>query len=245
MAFSEMLKSKREELGMTQQDLADHIYVTRQTISRWENNLGYPNLDTLVDLSSLLNLSLDNLLKGEATDMVQQISKDVTDKKRYKHYLLVIGMFLGILLLWFLILGYGRATQNESIDRFNPFLRVQYGYTVLPNQVPEKKEKTTIVDSDGKNKHVAAIKIPQRVDAFVADDPFGSGSWLKFYTGQYSPKQRWALVAHKGSYVSAIRLVTRKQIPQLMREQTGSHYVTYDAHAERQVTKRFPWWPFN
>lgn len=146
MAFSEMLKSKREELGMTQQDLADHIYVTRQTISRWENNLGYPNLDTLVDLSSLLNLSLDNLLKGEATDMVQQISKDVTDKKRYKHYLLAIGMFLGILLLWFLILGYGRATQNESIDRFNPFLRVQYGYTVLPNQVPEKKEKTTIVD---------------------------------------------------------------------------------------------------
>ncbi|MCW6101584.1 MULTISPECIES: hypothetical protein [Lactobacillaceae] len=99
--------------------------------------------------------------------------------------------------------------SGSAIARWNQCSFVQYGYAVLPNQVPEKREKTTIIDSDGKNKHVAAVKTPQRVDAFVADDPFGSGSWLKFYTGQYSSKQHWTLVAHKGSYISNIRLVSR------------------------------------
>ncbi|WP_282802584.1 helix-turn-helix transcriptional regulator, partial [Secundilactobacillus kimchicus] len=51
MKFSDILKSKREALDLTQQALADQIYVTRQTVSRWENDLAYPNLDTLIELS--------------------------------------------------------------------------------------------------------------------------------------------------------------------------------------------------
>ncbi|MCI1986325.1 MAG: helix-turn-helix domain-containing protein [Lactobacillus sp.] len=245
MQFANVLRKKRKELHLTQQELADQLHVTRQTLSRWENNLSYPNLDTLVRLSGFLEISLDVLLKGDGNPMVNQISQDVRDKSKYKRYLMVVLAALVLIFIWLSLLGYGRATQNELIDRSNPFLRVQYGYAVLPTQVPEKKEETTVVDRDGKNKHVAAVTTPQRVDAFVADDPFGNGSWLKFYTGKYSSKQRWALVAHKGAYVSNIRLVSRAQIPLMMREQTGNHYVAYDAHAERRITKRFLWWPFD
>lgn len=50
MQFATMLKQRRTELQMTQQEMADQLFVTRQTVSRWENNLSYPNLDTLVRL---------------------------------------------------------------------------------------------------------------------------------------------------------------------------------------------------
>ncbi|WP_308718713.1 hypothetical protein [Lactiplantibacillus plantarum] len=63
------------------------------------------------------------------------------DKNKYKRYLLIVLGIIVLLFLWLSILGYGRAMQNEWIDRFNPFLRVQYGYAVLPNQVPEKRKR--------------------------------------------------------------------------------------------------------
>lgn len=245
MKFSDILKSKREALGLTQQALADQIYVTRQTISRWENDLAYPNLDTLIELSSLSNMSLDQLLKGEGSDMVKQISADVKAKKRYKRYLVAITIILAIILAWLVLLGFGRARQIETIDRFNPFLSTRYGYAILPNKVPTRQERITETDSHGKHKRVVWSKVPQRVDAYVSDDPFGSGEWLKFYTSEYNSDQRWALVAHKGSYVSAVRLVKKNQIPLSMREQAGSFYTKYDQTAERRVPKRFPWWPFN
>ncbi|KRM90440.1 helix-turn-helix domain-containing protein [Liquorilactobacillus cacaonum] len=234
MQFANVLRKKRKELHLTQQQVADQLHVTRQTLSRWENNLSYPNLDTLVNLSEFLGIPLDILLKGAGNPMVNKISQDVRDKSKYKRFLLVVLAIFVLIFLWLSVLGYGRATQNEWIDRANPFLRIEYGYAVLPNKVPEKKGKVTIVNSNSK-----------RVDAFVSDDPFGSGSWLKFYTGQYNAKHRWALIAHKGSYVSNIRLVSRRQIPIVMREQAGNQYVSYDAHAEKRITKRFPWWPFN
>ncbi|MCS8623036.1 helix-turn-helix transcriptional regulator [Lactiplantibacillus plantarum] len=47
MQFANVLRKKRKELHLTQQQLADKLHVTRQTLSRWENNLSYPNLDTV------------------------------------------------------------------------------------------------------------------------------------------------------------------------------------------------------
>ena len=63
--FSEKLKRAREEKGMTQQTLADHLYVTRQAVSRWECGARYPDLLTAKKLSEVLEVSLDELLSGE------------------------------------------------------------------------------------------------------------------------------------------------------------------------------------
>lgn len=244
MKFAKVLREKREALNLTQQELADQLHVTRQTLSRWENNLSFPNLDTLVELSNILELPLDNLLKGGNSTMVKQISSDVRDKERFKRYLITIGIIIGIILLCLGILGYGRMTQNEWIDRFNPFLKTQYGYAVLPAQVP--KEKEAIVETDVNNKRAKKwVDVSQKVEAYVSDDPFGNGSWLKFYTGEYNKQQRWALVEHKGSYVSAIRLINKKQIPAMMREQTGNTYMPYQSKIEARNSKKIPWWPFN
>ena len=63
--FGEKLKKAREGKGMTQQTLADHLYVTRQAVSRWECGARYPDLLTAKKLSDLLDVSLDELLSGE------------------------------------------------------------------------------------------------------------------------------------------------------------------------------------
>ncbi|WP_252893640.1 helix-turn-helix transcriptional regulator [Lentilactobacillus senioris] len=121
MQFATMLKQRRTELQMTQQEMADQLFVTRQTVSRWENNLSYPNLDTLVEISNLLNLSLDSLLKGEV-DVVSKISSDVRAKGgRYKKYALIVTSILALIVTALLLLSYGRATQNQLIDRINIF----------------------------------------------------------------------------------------------------------------------------
>lgn len=65
LEFGEKLKRAREEKGMTQQTLPDHLYVTRQAVSRWECGARYPNLLTAKKLSEVLEISLDELLSGE------------------------------------------------------------------------------------------------------------------------------------------------------------------------------------
>ncbi|RRK11842.1 XRE family transcriptional regulator [Lactiplantibacillus garii] len=207
MDLGTQLKREREARGWTQQSLADQLHVTRQTVSRWENGSTYPNLDTLVALSDHLAVSLDTLLKAKrvtVAPVVQQISRDVRLKRRYQRWL--VGLICVILLIsgGLGLLSWGHRYQNSLVDRYNPFLTTKRGYAVLP-----------------------ASQTTQTVDAFVADDPFGAGSWLKLTTGQHGTKYRWALVQHRGASVSGIRLVTRKQIPGVMREQAGNVYLKY------------------
>ncbi|MCA5011563.1 MULTISPECIES: helix-turn-helix transcriptional regulator [unclassified Enterococcus] len=68
MKIGQLIKESRERKDMTQQQLADQFHVTRQTVSRWENEQSYPNLDTLVELSFFFEFSLDEILKGEGKD---------------------------------------------------------------------------------------------------------------------------------------------------------------------------------
>lgn len=63
--FGEKIKQVREEKGMTQQSLAERLYVTRQAVSRWECGARYPDLLTAKKLATILEVSLDELLSGE------------------------------------------------------------------------------------------------------------------------------------------------------------------------------------
>ncbi len=72
--FGEKLKKCREEKGMTQQTLADRLYVTRQAVSRWECGARYPDLLTAKRISEELEISLDELVSGEK--YVRDIEKE-------------------------------------------------------------------------------------------------------------------------------------------------------------------------
>lgn len=63
--FGENIRKAREEMGITQQTLADKLYVTRQAVSRWENGSRYPDLLTAKSLAAALETSLDELLAND------------------------------------------------------------------------------------------------------------------------------------------------------------------------------------
>ncbi|MBC9825620.1 helix-turn-helix domain-containing protein [Carnobacterium inhibens] len=63
MALGERLKESRVNKGFSQGDVAEYLNISRQSISKWENNNSYPDLDNLVKLSTYYEVSIDELLK--------------------------------------------------------------------------------------------------------------------------------------------------------------------------------------
>lgn len=75
MDFGEKIKELREAKGMTQQNLADLLFVTRQTVSRWEGGSRYPDLVTAKNLADILDTTVDTLMADDASMLIEQRSK--------------------------------------------------------------------------------------------------------------------------------------------------------------------------
>ncbi|MEC4272257.1 helix-turn-helix transcriptional regulator [Adlercreutzia sp. R25] len=82
MELPEQLKANRERLGLSQEDVAHEIYVSRQTMSSWENGKTYPDVQSLLLLSQLFSVSIDELVKGDVISMKNMISKDAVTMER-------------------------------------------------------------------------------------------------------------------------------------------------------------------
>ncbi|MFQ7000808.1 MAG: helix-turn-helix domain-containing protein, partial [Clostridium sp.] len=78
--FGEQLRKAREEKGMTQQSLAEQLYVTRQSVSRWECGDRYPDLLTTKKISQILEVSLDDLLSGKEMKKVVERNPVIENK---------------------------------------------------------------------------------------------------------------------------------------------------------------------
>lgn len=65
MEFSEKLQQLRKQHQLTQEQLAEKLYVSRTAVSKWESGRGYPNLSSLKDIAGLFQISLDDLLSNE------------------------------------------------------------------------------------------------------------------------------------------------------------------------------------
>ena len=65
MEFHEKIQELRKNRGLTQVDLASALYVSRTAISKWESGRGYPNIDSLKDISYFFDVSIDDLLSSE------------------------------------------------------------------------------------------------------------------------------------------------------------------------------------
>lgn len=65
MEFGEKLQELRKNKGLTQEELAEELYVSRTAVSKWESGRGYPSIDSLKDISKFFSVSIDDLLSGE------------------------------------------------------------------------------------------------------------------------------------------------------------------------------------
>lgn len=73
MEIGKQIKKYRTEANLSQEELADKIFVSRQTISNWENDKNYPDIKSLVLMSEVFRVSLDNLIKGDLERMKKEI----------------------------------------------------------------------------------------------------------------------------------------------------------------------------
>ena len=81
MELGSQIRRYRSERGMSQDDLAGRIFVSRQTISNWENDRTYPDVQNLLLLSDLFDVTIDQLIKGDLGTMKQALDKDVRSMK--------------------------------------------------------------------------------------------------------------------------------------------------------------------
>ena len=81
MELGKQIRKYRNERTLSQEALADKVYVSRQTVSNWENDKSYPDVKSLVLLSEVFAVSLDQLIKGDVEMMKEQINQ--TDQKKF------------------------------------------------------------------------------------------------------------------------------------------------------------------
>lgn len=72
MEFYEKLQELRKSRGLTQEELAEALYVSRTAVSKWESGRGYPSIDSLKELSSYFSVTIDDLLSGEKLISIAQ-----------------------------------------------------------------------------------------------------------------------------------------------------------------------------
>ena len=80
--------------GLTQEELALKLSVTRQAVSNWETGKNLPDIEILINISNVFNISLDQLIKGD--NMEKKLIKDGSDTRRarYNMVMVIIGTFL-------------------------------------------------------------------------------------------------------------------------------------------------------
>ena len=105
MELGKQIKMYRQEAHLSQEELANRVYVSRQTISNWENDKSYPDVNSLVLLSEIFQISLDKLIKGDIEVMKDVIQKEEIEKmnrygKIYTIMLIVTAVSAVPLFMW-------------------------------------------------------------------------------------------------------------------------------------------------
>ena len=94
MELSSQIKKYRTELGLSQEELAEKVYVTRQTVSNWETGKSYPDIHSLLLLGALFDLSLDQLIKGDLETMKEIINEQ--EVKRFNRYSTILSVIFAL-----------------------------------------------------------------------------------------------------------------------------------------------------
>ncbi|MBO0419595.1 helix-turn-helix transcriptional regulator [Vagococcus fluvialis] len=125
MNIAETIKVNRKQKKLTQDELAEKIHVSRQTISSWENSKSLPDVTSLVLLSDVYQISLDELIKGDIS-MIKKL--EVKESKEKLNSKFIINNMINLLLL---ILG--QLLRNFG---YNSFVSFFITVIILVNSVP-------------------------------------------------------------------------------------------------------------
>ena len=111
MEFNEKLQELRKIKGITQEELAQALYVSRTAVSKWESGRGYPSIDSLKEISSFFSVTIDELICSEE---IMAAAKDDKESSLHKLIALIcslLDVFVGLLLF---IPVFGNGTDSPS-----------------------------------------------------------------------------------------------------------------------------------
>lgn len=130
MEFHKKLQELRKQKGLTQEALADALFVSRAAVSKWESGRGYPNIDSLKDISRFFSISIDELLSGN--EILTIAEKD--QKQKNATFLDLVYGLLDLSIAMFLFLpffgqredGMIREVSLLALTGIAPYLQIAY-----------------------------------------------------------------------------------------------------------------------
>ena len=130
MEFHEKLQQLRKQKGLTQEQLAEKLYVSRAAVSKWESGRGYPNIDSLKAIARFYSITIDELLSGE--EVLNLVEAD--QKQKFQQQRTYFFGLLDLCCLIFLFLplfgqqedGVIRAVSLLSLNQTAVYLKVSY-----------------------------------------------------------------------------------------------------------------------
>jgi transcriptional regulator with XRE-family HTH domain len=128
MEFHEKLQELRKNRGLTQEELAEVLYVSRTAISKWESGRGYPSIDSLKEISNYFSVTIDDLLSGEK--LISIAEKENKDNIRS-----MCGLLFGIVDLCSFILVILPLYPNTIDDFVYSVNLLQYTETTTFNRL--------------------------------------------------------------------------------------------------------------
>jgi len=135
MEFSEKIQELRKQKGLTQEELAEVLFVSRTAISKWESGRGYPNIDSLKAIARFFGVTIDALLSG---DELLTIAEEDTVKKESHFRDLVFGLLDCSVAMFFFLPFFGQkanaAIQEVSLlalTGIEHYLRTAYFLVVI------------------------------------------------------------------------------------------------------------------
>lgn len=136
MEFNEKLQRLRKEQNLTQEELAEKLFVSRTAISKWESGRGYPSIDSLKIIAKYFNITIDELIGSE--EIISLAEQDKKDTKK-KYTALICGILdsLIVLLMFLPLFGNGgdTAVSMFSLTDTSDWLKIVFiiitGLTVL------------------------------------------------------------------------------------------------------------------
>jgi transcriptional regulator with XRE-family HTH domain len=138
MEFNEKLQELRKGKGLTQEELAEKLFVSRTAISKWESGRGYPSIDSLKEIARFFSVTIDDLIcSDEMISVAENEKKEFADK--YVSLICNVMDILPIMLLFIPAFGNGTAS-HETVSLFGltgiaPWLKTVFaviiGITIL------------------------------------------------------------------------------------------------------------------
>ncbi|MGL4762422.1 MAG: helix-turn-helix domain-containing protein [Sarcina sp.] len=160
MNISKQLKNYRKKLDISQEGLAEIVHVSRQTISNWENDKSYPDLQSLVLLSEYFEISLDELVKGDIVIMKDELGRNEMQKLtiwsivnfmvvafstvffvKFKSIIPAITLILGLFLMFWIAWKIEKIKENKDIKTYEEIMAYMKKQEIPKIEEKERKKK--------------------------------------------------------------------------------------------------------